>query len=231
MPTATGKAWYRLRNIASKLARMEHHYAFLKTCCEENLMPHGLNVKTNVCPNLHPYMLYKYNADKYSFTSRRIQDLTSDTFILMDDLCTEFFSLKSDIQRRFPVTIHNQLLEPTHKFLNRERRKLKSIKQSKLNTLRKNNPQDFHFRGNFEENNFNNFYYPYADFNQNFVTYLDEIDFNDFSYNDFSLENSENFVDFSVNVSQLMPLNRQPDLSNQGNSRTKCNRRFDKPTF
>ena len=129
MPTATGKAWYRLRKIASRLARMEHHYAFLKTCCEENLMPHVLNVKTNVCLNLHPYMLYKYNADKYSFTSRRIQDLTSDTFILMD----EFFSLKSDIQRRFPVTIYNQLLERTHTFLNRERQKLKSIKQSKLN--------------------------------------------------------------------------------------------------
>ena len=61
-----------------------------------------------------------------------------------------------------------------------------------------------------------------------YVTYLDEIDFNDFSHNDFSLENSENFVDFSVNVNQLMPLNRQPDLSNQGNSRTKCNRRFNK---
>ena len=123
-------------------------------------MPHGLNVKTNVCLNLHSYMLYKYNADKYSFTSRRIQDLTSDTLILMNDLRAEFFSLKSDIQRRFPVTIYNQLLERTHTFLNRERRKLKSIKQSKLNTLRKNNPQDFHFRGNFEENNFNNFYYP-----------------------------------------------------------------------
>ena len=33
-------------------------------------------------------------------------------------------------------------------------------------------------------NNSNNFYYSYADFNQNFVTYLDEIDFNDFSYDD-----------------------------------------------
>ena len=105
---------------------------------------------------------------------------------------------------------------------------MKSIKQSKLNTLRKNNPQDFHFRGNFEENNFNNFYYLHADFNQNFVTYLDEINFNDFSYNDFSLDNSATFVDFSVNVSQLMPLNRQPDLSDQVKSRTKCNRRFDK---
>ena len=141
----------------------------------------------------------------HSFASRRIQDITSDTFILMDDLRAEFFSLKSDIQRRFPVTVYNQLLERIHTFLNRERRRLKSIKQSKLNTLRKNNPQDSHFRGNFEENNFNNFYYPYADFNQNFVTYLDEIDFNDFSYNDFSLDNSANFVDFSVNVSQLMP--------------------------
>ena len=146
----------------------------------------------------------------------------------MDDLSAEFFSLKSYIERRFPVTIYNQLLEHTHTFLNRERRKLKSIKPSKLNTLRKNNPQDFHFRGNFEENNFNNFYYRYADFNQNFVTYLDEIDFNDFSYNDFSLDNSANFVGFSVKVSQLMPLNRQPDLSNQVNSRTECNRRFDK---
>ena len=97
-----------------------------------------------------------------------------------------------------------------------------------MNTLRKNNPQDFHFRGNFEENNFNNSCYPYADFNQNFVTYLDEIDLNDFSYNAFSLDNSANFVDFSVKVSQLMPLNRQPDLSNQVNSHTKCNRCFDK---
>ena len=139
-----------------------------------------------------------------------------------------FFSLKSDIQRRFPVTIYNQLLERTHTFLNRERRKLKSIKQSKLNTLRKNNPQDFHLRGNFEENNFNNFYYLNVDSNQYFVTYLDEIDLNDFSYNDFSSDNSANFVDFSVKVSQLMPLNRQPDLSNQVNSRTKCNRHFDK---
>ena len=191
-------------------------------------MPHGLNVKTNVCLNLHPYVLYKYNADKYSFTSCHIQDLMSDAFILMDDLRAEFFFSKIRYQRRFPVTIYNQLLERTHTFLNRERRKLKSIKQSKLNTLRKNNPQDFHFRGNFEENNFNNFYYPYADFNQNFVTYLDEIDLNDFSYNDFSLDNSANFVDVSVKVSQLMPLNRQPDLSNQVNSRTKCNRRFDK---
>ena len=64
--------------------------------------------------------------------------------------------------------------------------------------------------------------------NQNFVTYLDEIDFNDSSYNDFSSDNSVNFVDFSVNVSQPMPLNQQPDLSNHVNSRIKCNRRFDK---
>ena len=88
-----------------------------------------------------------------------------------------------------------------------------------MNTLRKNSPQDFHFRGNFEENNFNNFYYPYADFNQNFVTYLDEIDFNNFGHDDLSLDNSANFVDFSVNVSQLMPLNRQPDLSNSRTQR------------
>ena len=62
-------------------------------------MPHGLNVKTNVCLNLHPYMLYKYNADKYSVTSRHIQDLTSDTFYLHTNgyLRAEFFSLKSDI--------------------------------------------------------------------------------------------------------------------------------------
>ena len=191
-------------------------------------MPHGQNNKTNVCLNLHPYMLYKYNADKYLFTSCRIQDLMSDTFILMDDLRAELFFSKI----RYPKTLSCHYLQSiirrySHIFKQRKT-KLKSIKQSKLNTLRKNNPQDFHFRGNFEENNFNNFYYPYADFNQNFVTYLNEIDLNDFSYNDFSLDNSANFVDFSVKVSQLMPLNRQPDLSNQVNSRTKCNRRFDK---
>ena len=88
-------------------------------------------------------------------------------------------------------------------------------------------PQHSYFRGNFEENNSNNFYYSYADFNQNFVTCLDKIDFNDFSYNDFLSDNSTNFVDFSVNVSQPMPLNQQPDLSNQVNFRIKCNKRFD----
>ena len=48
MPAATGKAWYRLQKNASKLAQMEHHYTFLKACCEENLIPHGLNFKSDV---------------------------------------------------------------------------------------------------------------------------------------------------------------------------------------
>ena len=155
----------------------------------------------------------------------------------------------TSVQRRFSITIYNQLLERTYTFLNRERRRLNSIKQSKLTTLRENSnntrfstrrvnsfssffdhpdPQHSYFRGNFEENNSNNFYYSYAGFNQNCVTYLDEIVFNDLSYNDFLLDNSANFVDFSVNVSQLMPLYQQPDLSNQVNSRIKCNKCFDK---
>ena len=75
-------------------------------------------------------MLYKYSAEKYSFASRRILDLTSDAFILMDDLRAEFSSVQCNVQRRFPVTIYNQLLERTHTFLNRERRRLNSIKQN-----------------------------------------------------------------------------------------------------
>ena len=105
MPTATGKAWYRLRSTASKLARMEHHYTFLKACCEENLIPHGLNFKTDVVLRLYPWMLEKYNVEKHTFISHRIQEHASDAYIIMTGLHADFFSVKSDVQRRFRTPI------------------------------------------------------------------------------------------------------------------------------
>ena len=48
MPTATGKAWYLLRNVASKLPRVEHHHQFQRTCCEEKVIPIGLGMKINI---------------------------------------------------------------------------------------------------------------------------------------------------------------------------------------
>ena len=93
MPTATGKAWYLLRKTASKLARMEHHYTFLKACCEENLIPHGLSFKTDVGLRLYPWMLEKYSVEKHAFISHRIQDLASDAYIIMTDLHAEYFLL------------------------------------------------------------------------------------------------------------------------------------------
>ena len=109
MPTATVKSWYRLRSIASKLVRMDHHYTFLKACCEENLIPHGLNIKTDVGLSLYPWMLYKYSVEKHAFISHRIQYLASDAYIIMTDLHAEFFSVKSDVQRvhRFVINYEN----------------------------------------------------------------------------------------------------------------------------
>ena len=86
-----GKAWYRLQSTALKLARMEHHYTFLKACCEENLIPHGLNFKTDVGLRLYPWILEKYSVGKHAFISHRIQELASDAYIIMTDLHAEFF--------------------------------------------------------------------------------------------------------------------------------------------
>ena len=82
--------------------------------------------------------------------------------------------------------------------------------------------------GNFEEYDFNIFHNSYADFNQIFVTYFDDFDFYDCSYNDLLLYNSKNFFDFSEDLGQPMPLNQQPDRNHKASSRTICNRRFDK---
>ena len=85
MPTATGKAWYSFRNVASKLTRMEHHHQFLTTCYQENIIPVGLCLKTNIGFELYDYMLPKYTADCNSFTFYRIQQLASDALIMTKD--------------------------------------------------------------------------------------------------------------------------------------------------
>ena len=252
MPTATGKAWYRLRKTASKLARMEHHYTFLKACCEENLIPHGLNFKTDVGLRLYPWMLEKYSVEKHAFISHRIQDLASDAYIIMTDLHAEFFSVKSDVQRRFRAPICNQLFKRARAFLNYERRQLKSREQLKLYKLHRNsntrhrnsntrlftghtnslfghpNRQCSQSTGNFEEYDFNISYNSHAEFSQTFVTDFDYLDFDDCSYNYLWSYNSKNFVDFSEDLGQPIPLNQQPDRNNKASSRTICNRRFDK---
>ena len=92
MPTATGKAWYSLRNVASKLTRMEHHHQFLTTCYEENIIPVGLCLKTNIGFELYDYMLPKYTADCNSFTFYRILQLASDALIITKDLLEELTS-------------------------------------------------------------------------------------------------------------------------------------------
>ena len=135
MPTAIGKAWYRLRSTASKLARMEHRYTFLKECCEENLIPHGLNFKNDVGLRLYPWMLEKYSVGKHAFISHRIQELASDAYIIMTDLHADFCSVKSDVQRRFRAPICNPLFKRARAFLNYERRQLKSREQLKLYKL------------------------------------------------------------------------------------------------
>ena len=116
MPTATGKAWYSLRNVASKLTRMEHHHQFLTTCYKENIIPVGLCLKTNIGFELYDYMLPKCTADCNSFTFYRIQQLASDALIITKDLLQEFTSIENDI-RRFPLYIANQLLDRTRTFL------------------------------------------------------------------------------------------------------------------
>ena len=78
MPTATGKAWYSPRNVASKLTRMGHHHQFLTTCYEENIIRVGLCLKTNIGFELYDYMSPKYTADCNSFTFHCIQQLVSD---------------------------------------------------------------------------------------------------------------------------------------------------------
>ena len=111
MPTATCKAWYFLRNVASKLTRMEHHHQFLTSCYEENIIPVGLFLKTNIGFELYDYMLPKYTADYNSFTFYRIQQLASDALVITKDLLEELTSIEPDIRRRFPLYIANQLLE------------------------------------------------------------------------------------------------------------------------
>ena len=94
MPTATGKAWYLLRNVASKLSRMEHHHQFLRTCYEEKVIPIGHDMKINIGFQLYEDMLSKYTADNSSFIFHRIQRLAADAFTVMNDLCKEFTSIE-----------------------------------------------------------------------------------------------------------------------------------------
>ena len=122
VPTATGKAWYSLRNVASKLTRMEHHHQFLATCYEENIIPVGLCLKTNIGLELNDYMLPKYTADCNSFTFYHIQQLASDALVITKDLLEELTSIELDIRRRFPLYIANQLLDRTRTFLACQRR-------------------------------------------------------------------------------------------------------------
>ena len=124
MPTATGKAWYSLHNVASKLTHMERHHQFLTTCYEENIIPVGLCLKTNIGFELYDYMLPKYTADCNSFTFYCIQQLASDALIITKDLLQEFTSIELDIRRRFPLYIANQLLDRTRTFLASQRRTL-----------------------------------------------------------------------------------------------------------
>ena len=62
-------------------------------------------------------MLYKYSAEKHTFTSHRIQDFASDAYIIMNDLNAEFSFAKSEVQGRFPASTCDQLLERTNTFL------------------------------------------------------------------------------------------------------------------
>ena len=137
MPTATGKAWYSLRNVASKLTRMEHHHQFLTTCYKENIIPVGLFLKTNIGFELYDYMLPKYTADCNSFTFYRIQQLASDALVITKDLLEELTSIEPDIRRRFPLYIANQLLDRTRTFLGSQRRTLRKRGRAKLIVLRR----------------------------------------------------------------------------------------------
>ena len=163
-----------------------------------------------------------------------------------------FFSVKSDVQRRFRAPICNQLFKRARAFLNYERRQLKSREQLKLyelhrnsNTIHRNsntslftghinslfvhpNRQCSQSTGNFEEYDSNISYNSHAEFSQIFVTDFDCLDFDDCSYNYLWSYNSKNFVDFSEDLGQPIPLNQQPDRNNKASSRTICNRRFDK---
>ena len=132
MPTATGKAWYSLRNVASKLTRMEHHHQFLTTCYEENIIPVGLCLETNIGFELYDYMLPKYTASCNSFTFHRIQQLASDALIITKDLLQEFTSIDLHIGRRFSLYIANRLLDRTRTFLTSQRRILRKRGHSKL---------------------------------------------------------------------------------------------------
>ena len=137
MPTATGKAWYLLRKFASKLSRMEHHHYFLRTCYEEKIIPIGLDIKFNIGLQLYDDMLSKYIAENSLFILNRIQQLAGDAFTVMNDLCQEFTHIKSDVRRRFPHRIVNQLFERTRTFLANERRSLKIRRLTKLKVLRR----------------------------------------------------------------------------------------------
>ena len=136
MPTATGKAWYSLRIVASKLTHMEHHHQFLTTCYEENVIPVVLCLKTNIGFELYDYMVPKYTADCNSFTFHHIQQLASDALIVTKDLHQEFTSVELDIRRRFPLYIANHLLNRTRTFLASQRRMLRKQGRAKLNLLR-----------------------------------------------------------------------------------------------
>ena len=80
---------------------MEHQHQFLTTCYEENIIPVGLCLKTNIGFELYDYMLPKYTADSNSFTFHRIQQLASDALIITKDLLQEFTSIELTSEEDF----------------------------------------------------------------------------------------------------------------------------------
>ena len=69
------------------------------------------------------------------FIFNRVQQLAGDAFTVMNDLFKEFTRIKSDVRRRFPHRIVNQLFERTQTFLANERRSLKIRRPTKLKVL------------------------------------------------------------------------------------------------
>ena len=154
----------------------------------------------------------------------------------MNDLFKELTSIKSDVRRRFPHHIVNQLFERTGTFLASERRALKIRRLTKLKGLRRkfkgqifaNRQSNFSFYRN-QLDKFSSSLYPnysYCDYSGHHNSDPDSNTFMDYSFTDYY--HSQHFFNFSDNNVTHLSLDQPSKAFHQQYSRNSKNRHFDK---
>ena len=185
-------------------------------------------------------MLTKYTAENSLFIFSRIQQLAGDAFTVMNDLFKKFTCIKSDVRRRFPHRIVNQLLERTRTILANERRSLKIRRLTKLKVLSREfqghtfssrqsnisvhlNQLDSFSRPNFGiAKNFYRFYPNYSSYDSSHHT-----DFSNFvDYNFSDCDQSKHYFNFSDNNTPHLSLDQSFEAFHLQCSRSSRNRRL-----